>query len=171
LVQFLLQPSPPLPITFFQLYHGNIKPTKPTNNQKKKKKKAKFIDEKLKSGNKVLFSFFGFLFRARQTNKQTKNLVRGPPKKKWKWPLTEPWCSSNTYMVSSFSLGVLWAFQFSMNFLPGKDVFEAFYKKDLAKRLLLSKSASVDAEKLMLSKLKTGTFFFPFSWLKLMTKI
>ena len=37
----------------------------------------------------------------------------------------------------------------------GKDMFEAFYKKDLAKRLLLGKSASVDAEKLMLSKLKT----------------
>ncbi|KAL3989495.1 Cullin-4A domain protein [Acanthocheilonema viteae] len=39
-------------------------------------------------------------------------------------------------------------------FIQGKDVFEAFYKKDLAKRLLLGKSASVDAEKLMLSKLK-----------------
>uniref|UniRef100_A0A452TQJ6 Cullin family profile domain-containing protein n=1 Tax=Ursus maritimus TaxID=29073 RepID=A0A452TQJ6_URSMA len=43
----------------------------------------------------------------------------------------------------------------------GKDVFEAFYKKDLAKRLLLGKSASVDAEKSMLSKLKQecGTAF------------
>ncbi|XP_018014430.2 cullin-4A [Hyalella azteca] len=39
-------------------------------------------------------------------------------------------------------------------FINGKDVFEAFYKKDLAKRLLLGKSASVDAEKSMLSKLK-----------------
>lgn len=39
-------------------------------------------------------------------------------------------------------------------FIYGKDVFEAFYKKDLAKRLLLGKSASVDAEKSMLSKLK-----------------
>lgn len=39
----------------------------------------------------------------------------------------------------------------------GKDVFEAFYKKDLAKRLLLGKSASVDAERLVLSKLKQGT--------------
>ena len=38
----------------------------------------------------------------------------------------------------------------------GKDVFEAFYKKDLAKRLLLSKSASYDAEKSMLLKLKQG---------------
>lgn len=41
-------------------------------------------------------------------------------------------------------------------FFVGKDVFEAFYKKDLAKRLLVGKSASVDAEKSMLSKLKHG---------------
>ncbi|ORX91617.1 ubiquitin-protein ligase, cullin 4 [Basidiobolus meristosporus CBS 931.73] len=40
-------------------------------------------------------------------------------------------------------------------FIQGKDVFEAFYKRDLAKRLLLNKSASFDAEKSMLSKLKT----------------
>jgi len=39
-------------------------------------------------------------------------------------------------------------------FIHGKDVFEAFYKKDLAKRLLVGKSASVDCEKSMLSKLK-----------------
>lgn len=37
-------------------------------------------------------------------------------------------------------------------------MFEAFYKKDLAKRLLLGKSASFDAEKAMISKLKIGTF-------------
>lgn len=36
--------------------------------------------------------------------------------------------------------------------IKGKDVFEAFYKKDLAKRLLLGKSASIDAEKSMISK-------------------
>ena len=38
--------------------------------------------------------------------------------------------------------------------LQGKDVFEAFYKKDLAKRLLLGKSSSTDAEKTMITKLK-----------------
>lgn len=38
----------------------------------------------------------------------------------------------------------------------GKDVFEAFYKKDLAKRLLLGKTSSFDAEKAMIVKLKTG---------------
>jgi len=41
-------------------------------------------------------------------------------------------------------------------YIQGKDVFEAFYKRDLAKRLLLGKSASFDAEKSMLSKLKVG---------------
>ncbi|KAF9434313.1 Cullin-4B [Entomortierella beljakovae] len=40
-------------------------------------------------------------------------------------------------------------------YIQGKDVFEAFYKRDLAKRLLLNKSASFDAEKSMLSKLKS----------------
>lgn len=39
-------------------------------------------------------------------------------------------------------------------FIDGKDVFEAFYKKDLAKRLLYDKSASLDLEKSMISKLK-----------------
>ncbi|KAK9451569.1 Cullin family-domain-containing protein [Limtongia smithiae] len=39
-------------------------------------------------------------------------------------------------------------------FISGKDVFEAFYKKDLAKRLLLNKSASDDAERSMLARLK-----------------
>lgn len=39
-------------------------------------------------------------------------------------------------------------------YIQGKDVFEAFYKKDLAKRLLLGKSASTDAEKSMIGKLK-----------------
>lgn len=42
-----------------------------------------------------------------------------------------------------------------MHMLPRtQDMFEAFYKKDLSKRLLLDKSASVDAEKSMISKLK-----------------
>ena len=39
-----------------------------------------------------------------------------------------------------------------LSVMQGKDVFEAFYKKDLAKRLLLGKSASVDAEKAMIGK-------------------
>ena len=43
----------------------------------------------------------------------------------------------------------------------GKDVFEAFYKKDLAKRLLVGKSASFDAEKAMLLKLKQGALQHP----------
>ena len=39
-------------------------------------------------------------------------------------------------------------------FIRGKDFFEAFYKKDFAKRLLVGKSTLVDAEKAMLSQLK-----------------
>ncbi|KAL2075235.1 hypothetical protein VTL71DRAFT_178 [Oculimacula yallundae] len=39
-------------------------------------------------------------------------------------------------------------------FIEGKDVFEAFYKRDLARRLLMSRSASQDAERNMLAKLK-----------------
>ena len=39
-------------------------------------------------------------------------------------------------------------------FVNGKDVFEAFYKTHLARRLLLQKSASDDAERSILSKLK-----------------
>lgn len=38
-----------------------------------------------------------------------------------------------------------------------KDVFEAFYKRDLAKRLLNKRSASDDMEKLMLVKLRDST--------------
>ncbi|KAF2797544.1 cullin-4B [Melanomma pulvis-pyrius CBS 109.77] len=40
-------------------------------------------------------------------------------------------------------------------FVHGKAVFEAFYKKDLARRLLMGRSASADAERSMLSRLKT----------------
>ncbi|KAI6655075.1 Cullin-4B-like [Oopsacas minuta] len=39
-------------------------------------------------------------------------------------------------------------------FIYGKDIFEGFYKQNLSKRLLHGKSASVDAEKAMLIKLK-----------------
>lgn len=41
-------------------------------------------------------------------------------------------------------------------FVHGKAVFEAFYKKDLARRLLMGRSASNDAEKSMLARLKNG---------------
>lgn len=43
-------------------------------------------------------------------------------------------------------------------FVHGKAVFEAFYKKDLARRLLMGRSASADAERSMLQRLKTGEF-------------
>jgi len=62
------------------------------------------------------------------------------------------------FLLESFVLNSLSVFVTIWSF-SGKDVFEAFYKKDLAKRLLLGKSASVDAEKSMLSKLKQGIVF------------
>jgi cullin-4 len=40
-------------------------------------------------------------------------------------------------------------------FVHGKAVFEAFYKKDLARRLLMGRSASADAERSMLARLET----------------
>lgn len=43
-------------------------------------------------------------------------------------------------------------------FVHGKAVFEAFYKNDLARRLLMGRSASDDAEKSMLARLRTGLF-------------
>lgn len=43
-------------------------------------------------------------------------------------------------------------------FTADKDVFRAFYHRALAKRLLLGRSASDDAEKAMLKKLKEGTY-------------
>lgn len=41
-------------------------------------------------------------------------------------------------------------------FVQGKAVFEAFYKKDLARRLLMERSASDEAERNMILRLKTG---------------
>ncbi|KAI1306346.1 ubiquitin ligase subunit CulD [Xylaria venustula] len=40
-------------------------------------------------------------------------------------------------------------------FIEGRSVFEAFYKQDLARRLLMGRSASADAERSMLAKLKS----------------
>ena len=43
-------------------------------------------------------------------------------------------------------------------FVHGKAVFEAFYKKDLSRRLLMGRSASEDAERSMLQRLRTGMY-------------
>ncbi|KAJ2819131.1 Cullin-4A, partial [Coemansia erecta] len=40
-------------------------------------------------------------------------------------------------------------------FIQGKDLFEAYYRRDLAKRLLYNKTISTDTERMMLQKLKT----------------
>ncbi len=66
-------------------------------------------------------------------------------------------CAGKTSVFTMFSIIII----VTLNSIHctctlGKDVFEAFYQKDLAKRLLLGKSASFDAEKSMLLKLKQG---------------
>lgn len=43
-------------------------------------------------------------------------------------------------------------------------MFEAFYKKDLAKRLLLGKSASIDAEKSMITKVNLIVLLYLFNF-------
>lgn len=43
-------------------------------------------------------------------------------------------------------------------FVHGKAVFEAFYKNDLARRLLMGRSASDEVERSMLERLRTGLF-------------
>jgi len=43
-----------------------------------------------------------------------------------------------------------------IGFTPDKDVFKAFYSTQLAKRLLLNKSASDDMERNMIIKLQKG---------------
>ena len=63
------------------------------------------------------------------------------------WSLS--FCLSSFLKNTNINLIIIFS-----RFIHGKDVFEAFYKKDLAKRLLVGKSASVDSEKSMLSKLK-----------------
>lgn len=50
-----------------------------------------------------------------------------------------------TMMAQCFSI---------FKFLSEKDVFEAFYRKQLARRLLQNKSASTDFERLIVAKLK-----------------
>lgn len=88
--------------------------------------------------------------------------TKRPQMRSWRKCWTRSWSSFDSYMVPCsqpvllISLLLLYSHQNICD--AGKDVFEAFYKKDLAKRLLVGKSASVDAEKSMLSKLKHGAF-------------
>nr|GEX09992.1 zinc finger, CCHC-type [Tanacetum cinerariifolium] len=58
--------------------------------------------------------------------------------------MTRPYCSSENLACMNCLLE-------SCQALEGKDVFEAFYKMDLAKMLLLGKSAVIDAAKFMIS--------------------
>ncbi|KAG2378507.1 hypothetical protein C9374_008146 [Naegleria lovaniensis] len=86
-------------------YFLNLVPNKPSELI------AKYIDSKLKSGNKGL------------TDSELER------------------CMDNAHAI--------------VKYIHGKDIFEAFYKKDLAKRLLLGRCSSYDAERIMIAKLKT----------------
>ena len=44
--------------------------------------------------------------------------------------------------------------------VEGKDVFQAFFRNDLAKRLLLGKSSDFDIEKTLITKLRQGYFYY-----------
>ena len=62
--------------------------------------------------------------------------------------------SDQTSSIGNDSEAIINELMQIFRYIHGKDVFEAFYKKDLAKRLLLYKGISVEMENLVLSKLK-----------------
>lgn len=102
---------------------------------------AKHVDSKLRAGNKEA------------TDEELEKMLD-------KIMIIFRFIYGNIYYHIGFSSGFVSPLCVVLNVIisviTGKDVFEAFYKKDLAKRLLVGKSASVDAEKSMLSKLKHG---------------
>ena len=72
-------------------------------------------------------------------------------------------CSSKTLEMPSSSigssdysdLGILENSMSVLRLLQSKDIFEAFFKHDLAKRLHVNRSASIDLERSLISMLKT----------------
>jgi cullin-4 len=103
-----------------------------TENSKQGEMIAKYVDFLLRGGAKVIPSTLSK--PAPRKDEEEDNEVR----------------DDNTIMKDQLDQ-VLDLFRF----LEGKAVFEAFYKKDLARRLLLARSASADDEISMLSRLKT----------------
>lgn len=100
---------------------------------------AKHVDSKLRAGNKEA------------TDEELEKMLD-------KIMIIFRFIYGNLQTVPFFLFPCFLFFSYKNFLVAGKDVFEAFYKKDLAKRLLVGKSASVDAEKSMLSKLKHGPF-------------
>ena len=100
--------------------------------------------------------FFSFFPQQNTLMHSSSRATRNGPMKKWTSCWTRSWFSSDTFMVRVVLGSFEWWMKWALCWALGKDVFEAFYKKDLAKRLLLGKSASFDAEKSMLLKLKQG---------------
>jgi len=65
-------------------------------------------------------------------------------------PISSSIESSDTNDSESFQHAVIELFRH----IHSKDIFEAFYRRDLSKRLMLNKSISIDAERSFVSKLK-----------------
>ena len=112
-----------------------------TDNPKPGEMIAKYVDAILKGGTKAIASVAGDAPGAKAGNLEENDKDSSTDEEK---------------EISNQLDQVLELFRF----VHGKAVFEAFYKRDLARRLLLGRSASADAEKMMLTRLKSGMLFF-----------
>jgi cullin 4 len=108
-----------------------------TDNSKPAEMIAKYVDLLLRGGAKVIPAEISKTAVQTQSNPEEDN--------------EEPEIDEDTEVNNQLDQ-VLDLFRF----VHGKAVFEAFYKKDLARRLLMGRSASADAERSMLTRLKTG---------------
>ncbi|GAB7354196.1 hypothetical protein MBLNU459_g4747t1 [Dothideomycetes sp. NU459] len=107
-----------------------------TDNSKPGEMIAKYVDQLLRGGAKAIPAQLTAASRANAGNEEEDN---------------EDAAMDEDGEVNSQLDQVLDLFRF----VHGKAVFEAFYKKDLARRLLMGRSASADAERSMLARLKT----------------
>lgn len=108
-----------------------------TDNPKPGEMIAKYVDMVLKGGTKAI----------RTSNVGTEDAPKAPDNE------DQEGASEDEDVEISKQLDQVLAL---FRFVHGKAVFEAFYKRDLARRLLLGRSASSDAEKSMLTRLKSG---------------
>ena len=110
---------------------------------------AKFMDAALRGGTKS-----AVVASSPQGGGGTGGGTDGAPTRNTKTTATTTLTSSSSRAGEEEVEAAVDAALVLFRFIQGKDVFEAFYKKDLAKRLLLGRYASIDAEKSAISKLK-----------------
>lgn len=120
---------------------------------------AKFIDRVLRTGGRGI----KITPYATATTGNMDDVVAAPPSSSLSLSASAlPAASSASASASATGAGVggeeveplLDSVMFLFRYIHGKDVFQAFYKQSVAKRLLLSKSASLDSEKSMITKIK-----------------